>query len=360
MPRRTSEWHSGRRIESRASASYRAPPGLRRSVMVEASRGGRAANRTRSSGTDESFNGSGTMGDRWLEHTVTGEEAGRAVQAVLTGPMQVSRRMIQKLTRAKGILLNRRGTFLGRKVKAGDVVAARVGVEEAGGLAPVPMALGIVHEDEDVLVLDKPPFVLVHPTSPEQRETLSHGVAHHFATRGVKAKVRPVHRIDRDTSGLVLFAKTALAHSRLDPQLHPGALERTYLALVDGTLEADAGEVDAPIGRDPRNPQQRTIRQGGDAARTRWRVVERFAAATLLELELDTGRTHQIRVHAAHLGHPVLGDRQYGRAGTGLIRRQALHAAGLAFTHPSTGERMRFTAPLPEDMAGLVEKLRAG
>lgn len=298
------------------------------------------------------------MSERWLEHTVTAEEAGRTVQEVLTGPMQVSRRMIQRLTRAKGILLNRRGAFLGRKVKAGDVVSARVGVDESAGLAPVEMPLAIVHEDGEVLVVDKPPFLLVHPTSPEQRETLSHGVAHHFARTGVKAKVRPVHRIDRDTSGLVVFAKTALAHSRLDPQLHPGALERGYLALVDGVVEEDSGVVDAPIGRDPRNPQLRAVRPDGDAARTRWRVVERLPRATLLAVELETGRTHQIRVHMMHFGHPVLGDRQYGRAGTGLIRRQALHAARLSFAHPSTGERMSFEAPLPSDMGELVERLR--
>lgn len=300
------------------------------------------------------------MSDRWLEHTVVEGEAGRTVQEILTGPMQVSRRMIQKLTRAKGILLNRRPAFLGRKVRAGDMIAARVGVDEHAGLAPVAMPLSIVHEDGDVLVLDKPPFLLVHPTSPEQRETLSHGVAHHFDRVGVKAKVRPVHRIDRDTSGLVLFAKTALAHSRLDPQLHPGTLDRAYLALVDGAVEGDAGVVDMPIGRDPRNPQLRAVRSDGDAARTRWRVVERFPRATLLELELETGRTHQIRVHMAHLGHPVLGDRQYGRAGTSLIRRQALHAARLAFAHPTTGERVTFEAPLPEDMRALVERLRGG
>lgn len=300
------------------------------------------------------------MSDRWLEHTVVEGEAGRTVQEILTGPMQVSRRMIQKLTRAKGILLNRRTAFLGRKVRAGDVIAARVGVDEHAGLAPVAMPLSIVHEDGDVLVLDKPPFLLVHPTSPEQRETLSHGVAHHFDRVGVKAKVRPVHRIDRDTSGLVLFAKTALAHSRLDPQLHPGTLDRAYLALVDGAVEGDAGVVDAPIGRDPRNPQLRAVRSDGDAARTRWRVVERFPRATLLEIELETGRTHQIRVHMVHLGHPVLGDRQYGRAGTSLIRRQALHAARLAFAHPTTGERVTFETPLPEDMRALVERLRGG
>lgn len=300
------------------------------------------------------------MADRWLEHTVAADEAGRTVQELLTGPMQVSRRMIQKLTRAKGILLNRRPAFLGRKVRAGDVISARVGVDEHAGLASVAMPLAIVHEDGEVLVIDKPPFILVHPTSPEQRETLSHGVAHHFEHRGVKAKVRPVHRIDRDTSGLVLFAKTALAHSRLDPQLHPGALDRAYLALVSGAVDGDSGVVDAPIGRDPRNPQLRAVRNDGDAARTRWRVMERFPRATLLELELETGRTHQIRVHMAHLGHAVLGDRQYGRAGTSLIRRQALHAARLAFAHPATGEHVTFEAPLPEDMRALAERMREG
>jgi 23S rRNA pseudouridine1911/1915/1917 synthase len=303
-------------------------------------------------------NGGGAMTGRWLDHTVTEEEAGRSVQEVLTGPMQVSRRMIQRLTRAKGILLNRRAPFLGRKVKAGDVVSARVQSDEEPGLEPVEMPLSILHEDDEVLVIDKPPFVLVHPTSPEQKETLAHGVAHHFAQRGVKARVRPVHRIDRDTSGLVLFAGSALAHQRLDKQLREGGIGRLYQALVDGVMEDDAGVIDAPIARDPRRPNLRAVRPGGEAARTRWRVIERFPRATLLELELETGRTHQIRVHMLHAGHPVLGDRQYGHAGTELLRRQALHASRLSFHHPTTGEPMEFTAPLPDDMARAVERLQ--
>jgi RluA family pseudouridine synthase len=294
----------------------------------------------------------------WLDHTVTEDEAGRTVQEVLTGPMQVSRRMIQKLTRAQGILLNRRAPFLGRKVKAGDVVSARVQRDEEPGLEPVEMPLSIVHEDDDVLVLDKPPFVLVHPTSPEQKETLAHGVAHHFARRGVRARVRPVHRIDRDTSGLVLFAGSALAHQRLDKQLREGGVGRLYQALVHGVVEGDSGVIDAPIARDPRRPNLRAVRPGGEPARTRWRVVDRLPGATLLELELETGRTHQIRLHMLHAGHAVLGDRQYGRAGTGLIDRQALHASRLSFHHPTTGEAMDFTAPLPEDMARAAERLR--
>ena len=299
-------------------------------------------------------------GGRWTEHRVAEDEAGRTVQEILTGPMGISRRMIQKLTRARGITLNRRPAFLGRKVRAGDEVAARIAFDEAAGLEPVEMALDVVHEDAEVLVLNKPPFVLVHPTSPEQTATLAHGVAHHFARSGLRAKVRPVHRIDRDTSGLVLFAKSAVAHQRLDRQLREGGLDRVYLALVDGVVAEDTGKVEAPIGRHPRHPQLRAIRDDGEPAVTRFRVVERLAKATLLELELETGRTHQIRVHMQHAGHPVLGDRQYGQAGKGLIGRQALHASRLSFADPSTGERRTFEAPLPEDMAKALKRLRGG
>ena len=299
-------------------------------------------------------------GGRWTEHTVAADEAGHTVQEILTGPMGISRRMIQKLTRARGITLNRRPAFLGRKTRAGDVVAARVAFAEDTGLEPVEMALDVVHEDAEVLVLNKPPFVLVHPTSPEQTATLAHGVAHRFASQGLRAKVRPVHRIDRDTSGLVLFAKSAVAHQRLDRQLREGEVDRVYLALVDGVVAEDAGEIDAPIGRHSRHPQLRSVRDDGEPALTRFRVAERLPRATLLELELETGRTHQIRVHMQHAGHPVLGDRQYGQAGKGLIGRQALHASRLSFTHPSSGERLELEAPLPEDMAKVLERLRGG
>jgi RluA family pseudouridine synthase len=302
--------------------------------------------------------GAGGAPRRWAEHTVAADEAGRTVEEILTGPMGISRRMIQRLTRSRGVQLNRRPAYLAGKVKKGDVVTARVAPEEDAGLPPVPMELAVVHEDAEVLVLDKPPFLLVHPTSPEQTRTLAHGVAHRFAQQGLRAKVRPVHRIDRDTSGLVLFARTALAHAHLDAQLREREMGRSYLAFVRGAVADDAGMVDAPIGRDRKNPNLRAVRPGGEPALTRWRVAERFSGATLLELELETGRTHQIRVHMAHLGHPVLGDRPYGGAARGdTMKRQALHAARLAFAHPRTGERMSFEAPLPADLAELREWL---
>jgi 23S rRNA pseudouridine1911/1915/1917 synthase len=296
---------------------------------------------------------------RWTEHTVQPDEAGRRVQDILTGPMGVSRRMIQKLTRAKGLRHNRKPAWLAAKVRAGDVIAARLQMGETAGLEPVEMELAIVHEDAEVLVVDKPPFLLVHPTAPEQDRTLAHGVAWHLREQGLHAAVHPVHRIDRDTSGLVLFAKTGHAHHRLDVQLRAGEIRREYLALVDGVMADDRGTIDAPIARDPRNPSLRAVREGGEAALTRYEVVERFAAATLVRLELETGRTHQIRVHMRHAGHPVLGDRQYGRKGLDTIKRQALHAARLAFVHPSSGERLELEAPLAPDMQTAVDQLRS-
>ena len=299
---------------------------------------------------------------RWLEHTVSAEEAGLTVQDVLTGPLGISRRMIQKLTRNKGVLRNRKAPFLGAKVRAGDVIAARVGFAEDAGLEPVPMDLDIVYEDADVLAVNKPPFLLVHPTSPAHRNTLSHGIAFHFQQQRLRAKVRPVHRIDRDTSGLVLMAKNAMAHQRLDAQLRDRTLQREYLALVDGVVGEDDGVIDAPIGRDRARPQLRVVDAGprGEAALTRFWVVERLNGATLLRLELETGRTHQIRVHLTHVGHPVLGDRQYGRAGTDLLRRQALHASRLSFLQPTSGARVDCEAPLPEDLEALRQQLRQG
>jgi RluA family pseudouridine synthase len=297
---------------------------------------------------------------RWAQHRVTAEEAGRTVEQILTGVMGISGRMIQRLTRSEGVQLNRRPAFLGRAVRSGDVVSARVSSDEEAGLPPVEMPLAIAHEDADLLVIDKPAFLLVHPTAPEHDRTLAHGVAHHFAALGLQAKVRPVHRIDRDTSGLVLFAKSAFAHQHLDRQLREGGVRREYLALVRGAVAGDEGVVDAPIGRDRRNPNLRVVRPDGEPAVTRWRVTERFPAATLLALELETGRTHQIRVHLGHLGHPVLGDRQYGRAGLRLMPRQGLHAWRLAFTQPTSGEPVALEAPLPDDMAAAAEALRGG
>ncbi|HEU4964607.1 MAG TPA: pseudouridine synthase, partial [Bacilli bacterium] len=164
----------------------------------------------------------------------------------------------------------------------------------------------------------------------------------------------------RDTSGLLVVAKTAYAHQHLDRQLRERDLHREYLAFVSGQVGEESGVIDAPIGKDKSNPNLRAVRpNAGEFALTRYKVQERYANAALVHLELETGRTHQIRVHMTHLGHPLLGDRQYGRVGLNLIKRQALHAARLSFTHPNSGERMTFEAPLTDDLVALQQRLQA-
>ncbi len=297
-------------------------------------------------------------GGRWIEHRVTAEEAGRTLEEVLKGEMGLSGRMIQRLTRARGILLNRRPGYLRRPLREGDVVTARVKTEEEPSLPGVAMPLAILHEDEEAIVLDKPAGLLVHPTSPNHQATLAHGLAHHYESRSLAIRVRPVHRLDRETSGTVLFAKSAFAHQHLDRQLRERSLKREYLALVEGRVESDAGTIEAPIGRAAGDPRRRAIVAGGQPALTRYEVAERLEEATLLRVWLESGRTHQIRVHLAHLGHPVVGDSAYGASRPMKRGRIALHAARLDFLHPRSGAAIQVEAPLPEDLNDLVERLR--
>ncbi|MEW5926203.1 MAG: RluA family pseudouridine synthase [Gemmatimonadota bacterium] len=295
----------------------------------------------------------------WVEHTVGADEDGRSVGAVLGGALGFPRGEVLRLTRLRAIRLNGRRTTPAARVRAGDVVAAATDPEGAPSVEPWPLELRVVAEDDEVLVLDKPAGVLVHPVLRGQTGTLANAVAHRDLLRGIRARVHPVHRLDRDTSGLVLFARTPLAHRRLDEQLREHALRREYLALVHGRVPGDAGTIDAPLGRDPAEPARRAVRADGAPARTRFRVLESFADATLLRLELETGRTHQVRVHLRHLGHPVLGDPVYGPGGPRPIARQALHAFRLSLLHPATGAPAAFESPLPPDMAELAERLRA-
>lgn len=271
--------------------------------------------------------------------------------------MALSRRMLQRLTRSKGVVLNRRPAFLGRKVRTGDRVEARATDRPAASTLPShPMDLSIAYEDDDVIVVDKPAGLLVHPTNPDSPPTLAHGLAHHFERQGVRSTVRPVHRLDRDTTGLVVIAKSAYAHQQLDRQLREGTLLREYLAIVQGEVAVDSGVVDAPIGRVAGDFSKRRVRTDGDPARTHFEVIRRGSSFTLLKVRLETGRTHQIRVHMEHIGHPVVGDSQYGGARSATsIRRQALHAARISFSQPRTGEVVVCEAPMPADMAALLD-----
>lgn len=235
--------------------------------------------------------------------------------------------------------------------------------EEPFVIVPDDVPFDVVYEDGDVVVIDKPRGIVVHPGAGNPRKTVVNGLA----ARGISlsalgGEMRPgvVHRIDKDTSGLVMFAKTDKAYYSLTEQLRSHSVERLYLAIVHGKLTHREGTIEMPIARDPKDRQKMTATLTGKRAVTHFQVIEQFEQYAYISCRLETGRTHQIRVHLAAIGHPLVGDVVYGRRHTLPIDGQALHAHTLGFTHPTSGEQLRFTSDIPEDMSSLLEHLQAG
>jgi 23S rRNA pseudouridine1911/1915/1917 synthase len=246
-----------------------------------------------------------------------------------------------------------------RKVKSGEAVEVALAPRPADEAARAePIALSVVHEDDDIAVIDKPAGLVVHPGSGNWRGTLLNALLHRSAHASQLPRGGIVHRLDKDTSGLLVVARNEAAQASLVRQLQARTMSRTYLAIARGVVRAD-GSVDAAIGRHPSQRTRMAVVAGGKPAVTHYRVRERLAAHTLLECRLETGRTHQIRVHLASIGHPIEGDPVYGGRGPRLFARQALHAWKLAFLHPRSGEAVRFESPLPHDMQELLQRLRA-
>jgi 23S rRNA pseudouridine1911/1915/1917 synthase len=257
----------------------------------------------------------------------------------------------------------RAGCKAASRVREGDRVVVEVPPTEPITIRPELIPLAIVHEDIDVLVIDKPSGLTVHPGAGRRTGTLAHAVlAHAPELTGIGGELRPgiVHRLDKDTSGLIVVAKNERALRRLQDAIRERRVRREYLAIVHGRVRRTEGTIDAPVGRDPRRRTRMAVVVTGRRAVTHFRVAEIFADASLLALRLETGRTHQIRVHCVSIGHPVIGDPVYARGvpSRGLAR-QALHAHRLAFTHPSTGVAMAFESPLPEDLSAVIHRLRA-
>lgn len=223
-------------------------------------------------------------------------------------------------------------------------------------VVPAPGPLDIVYEDPDIIVLNKAPGVLVHPGHGHFDDTLGNFLMYHYKKEEDESDFHPVHRLDKGTSGLVVVAKHPHAQERLKNQLHTGDFRRVYLAVCDGAPPQPSGVIDAPIGRADGSLMAREVRPDGQPARTHYQVVRPLGPRTLVELTLDTGRTHQIRVHMAHIGCPLTGDFLYGTENPALIGRPALHSARLELAHPVTGARLSFAAPLPADLAALIPK----
>jgi 23S rRNA pseudouridine1911/1915/1917 synthase len=298
-------------------------------------------------------NGTGDM-KLYSEYTVKEENQNLTVEDYLKQVLKCSGRKIQKLTRLKGILLNKRTVYLQSKVKCGDILRILSLEDTSFGVEPEAGFIEILYEDKYIIVLNKPSGLLVHPAGQTFHGTLSNYLAHYYQQQGIICTIRPLHRLDRDTSGCVLFAKNSHTQTQLEKSLKSGNLKRTYQAIIDGIIDPPTGTINAPIGPHPSKPNRRAVTQKGDPAITHYRTIANFSDTSLLELTLDTGRTHQIRVHVSYLGHPIIGDRMYGR-GSILIDRQALHASSLSFQHPAEHREITLDAPLPADFLRLIQ-----
>ncbi len=300
------------------------------------------------------------------EFVVSQGAAGQRLDQYLAGVSGVSRARVQRLIADGQVLVGGRPEKPRHHVIAGERIQLRIPPAAPLSLTPEPIPLNILYEDDDLLVLNKPAGLVVHPGAGRTSGTLVHALlAHCQNLPGIGGVERPgiVHRLDRETSGVLVVAKTEAAHQSLSRQFAARVVKKRYLALVHGEVREESGRIEAAIGRREHDRKRMGVRtRGGREARTGFRVVRRMPDMTLLVLSLETGRTHQIRVHLAHIHHPVVGDRVYGgrrerrRAGSDTSRaeRQMLHAWRLGFHHPRTGAWLEFTAPIPEDFLRLA------
>jgi len=309
--------------------------------------------------------------------TVTKRDEGRRLDQFLSeADLNLSRSQAKKLIEVGNILLNQKPTKPSAHLKAGDRISGTLPQPKPLFLKPEPLPLHIFYEDSSIIVIDKPPGMVVHPAAGNLSGTLVNALLYHCKDLiGINGVLRPgiVHRLDKDTSGVMVVAKDDEVYHQLTKQFKNRTVEKVYLAIAYGKFSQEEGLIDSTIGRHPNERKRMSTRtKKGRIAITRWKVMERFDGFTFLEIFPLTGRTHQIRVHLSSMGHPILGDPVYGRKGRpGSIHdpmlkeclkkmdRQALHAHRLGFNHPRTGERVQFVSPIPQDMKEVLEWLRS-
>jgi 23S rRNA pseudouridine1911/1915/1917 synthase len=293
-----------------------------------------------------------------IEENLAGQRIDKALSVL---EAEWSRSFVQQLIKEKHVLVNGQQVKVNYKCSIEDQIEIQVPDPEPLDVIPEKMNLDIVYEDSDVLVVNKPRGMVVHPAAGHVTGTLVNGLmAHCKDLSGINGILRPgiVHRIDKDTTGLLMVAKNDHAHESLVEQLKAKTTTRKYITIVHGIIPHNEATIDAPIGRDKQDRQKMAIVDNGRDAVTHFKVIESFEEYTLVECQLETGRTHQIRVHMKYIGHPVAGDPKYGPRRTLSINGQALHAAVLGFNHPTTGKYLEFEAPLPEDMNKLLDQLQ--
>ncbi|MFC5449547.1 RluA family pseudouridine synthase [Paenibacillus aestuarii] len=304
-----------------------------------------------------------------LVYIVPPEEDGFILKTILQKRLMVSRKLLSRLKLTEqGITVNGARQYISIKVKAGDRIEVRMEEEQSEDILPQDLPLHIIHEDEQLLIVAKDAGIIVHPTHGHYVNTIANAVVYHWQQLGITCRFRPVHRLDQETSGVLAIAKNPYVHQQISEQMIHHEVKKEYLAFVWGRFTEQSGTVNEPIDRDPEQPHIRIVTPSGYSAVTHYEVVEQYGKAALVRLWLETGRTHQIRVHMKHLGHPLLGDKMYtlpefedGPAAAEAaerLSRQALHAARLGFVHPGTREWTEYNAPLPADLGDLQSWLR--
>ena len=297
------------------------------------------------------------------ELTAATEHAGVRLDAFLSADGALTRSQAARLIAEGRVRVNGKPAAKSARLSGGETVTVDVPQLRETALPPQDIPLDVVYEDDDVIVVNKPTGLVVHPAPGHPDGTLVNALLHHCgdSLSGIGGEKRPgiVHRIDRDTSGLIIAAKNDAAHLALSAQLKDHSLSRTYECLVTGNMKQDSGTVDAPIGRSSADRKKMAVVPTGRRAVTHWEVVARYPGVTHLRCRLETGRTHQIRVHMAYIGHPILGDTVYGaKKPVPGLTGQCLHAAGLRFVHPRTGEPVELHCPLPPEFAAMLQKLQ--
>ena len=304
--------------------------------------------------------------------TVNEKDSGKRIDAWLSDSLDITRSAAAKLLEGGMVTLGRKTPSKSLKISEGQIFDVTIPDPEPSEALPENISLDIVYEDKDLLVVNKPKGMVVHPAAGNPNGTLVNALLYHCGNSlsGIGGVIRPgiVHRIDKDTSGLLVVAKNDKTHLALSEQLKEHNVSRVYSAIAIGNFKDDRGTVDAPIGRHPKDRKKMAVLRNSDTAReavTHYEVLECYGEFSLIKCELETGRTHQIRVHMSSIGHPLLGDDVYGGGNTkfgakskSLIMGQCLHAGELSFTHPSTGEKVHFECPLPDYFTELLKKLR--
>ncbi|CEI71993.1 MULTISPECIES: RluA family pseudouridine synthase [Romboutsia] len=284
-------------------------------------------------------------------------EENSTLKEILLDKLNFSVRSLSKMKREQSMLVNGEFKKPSTKVKKGDLIEVKI-EEDMANFTPQDLNLDILYDDFDIIMVNKPPFMVVHPTKSHSESTIANGITDYIIKKNEKVKVRFVNRLDMNTSGLVIVAKNAYAHHTLSLDMSKDKVEKTYITVVKGIVKEDFGTINQPIYRPTEDSIKRVVDERGQESVTHYKVLERLNDATVLEVKLETGRTHQIRVHMNYIGHGIIGDELYGYVDENLINRQALHAYSLKFNQPRTKEELEFKANLPKDIEDLINKLK--